>query len=158
MFGTDFVKGEEMLLGSAGQLIAAGNWWKGEDWYRSINEELSFMFAIFLRLFLITAMVFGLMACDDDHHREDLIILTETLPNGQLGEMYLFTLEVQGDADDFFVLGELPPNLSLSNTGVLSGTLTVADTFTFTIEVVDLSDGIVMDRFARGYVVVGITW
>ena len=112
------------------------------------------MFVIVRRVVLISVMLLGLMACDDD--REDLIILTDSLPNGRVGETYLVTLEVQGDADDFFLLGDgaLPPNIGLSSAGVLSGTFVLAGTFEFTIEAVDLSDGIVIDRFARRFVIV----
>lgn len=110
------------------------------------------MFALFLRIVLLGAILLGLMACDD---HEDLILLTDSLPNGRVGETYLVTLEVQGDADDFFLFeGRLPPGIGLSGDGVLSGTFDVPGTFEFTIEAVDLSDGIVIDRFARSFVIV----
>jgi len=106
-------------------------------------------FAIPLRGVLCVAVWLALMGCSD---HEDLIILTESLPNGRVGETYSFTIEVEGDADDFDVVsGELPPGIQLINTGVLIGTPTMAGNFTFTIEVFDLSDGLILDRTLQAF-------
>ena len=62
-------------------------------------------------------------------------ILTIFLPNGNLGEAYSYTLEAVGDPVIIFVVtdGNLPPGLTLSATGVLSGTPNTVGTFTFTV-------------------------
>ncbi len=87
--------------------------------------------------------------------REDLVIVTDLLPEGQVGVAYSTTIEVRGDADEFgVVFGNLPPTLELSDTGVLSGTPQTAGTFTFTIEVFDLLDGDILDRTAQGFFIV----
>jgi hypothetical protein len=66
--------------------------------------------------------------------------------------MYSFAIEVTGDADDFVIVaGTLPPGLQLTNTGVLFGTPTVSGAFTFTIEALDLFDGLIIDRTAQGF-------
>jgi hypothetical protein len=81
-----------------------------------------------------------------------LIIITESLPNGRVGDEYSFTLEVEGDADEFRVVsGNLPPGIQLVDSGVLIGTPTLAGTYTFTIEVFDLSDGLLLDRTSQGF-------
>jgi len=105
--------------------------------------------AIPIRGVLCVAVWLALMGCGD---HEDLIILTESLPNGRVGEEYFFALEVEGDADEFRVVdGPLPPGIQLTNTGVLLGTPTLATTYTFTIEVFDLSDGFIIDSTAKGF-------
>lgn len=106
-------------------------------------------FAILLRGVLCVAVWLALMGCGA---HEDLIILTESLPNGRVDADYSFAIEVKGDADDFgLVSGDLPPGIQLTNTGVLIGAPTVAGIFTFTIEVFDLSDGFILDRTTQGF-------
>jgi Putative Ig domain len=98
---------------------------------------------------LCVAVWLALMGCDD---HEDLIIITESLPNGRVGDEYFFTLEVEGDGDEFLVAaGNLPPGIQLVNSGVLLGTPTSAGTYTFTIEVLDLSDGFIIDLTSQGF-------
>jgi Putative Ig domain len=95
------------------------------------------------------AIWLALMGCDD---HEDLIIITGSLPNGRVGEAYSFAIEVEGDADEFLVVdGRLPPSIQLVDSGVLHGTPTLAGTYTFTIEALDFSDGLLIDRTAQGF-------
>jgi len=98
---------------------------------------------------LCVAVWLALMGCGD---HEDLIIITESLPNGRVGEEYSFAIEVEGDADEFRVVaGTLPPGIQLVASGVFLGTPTLAGTYTFTIEVFDLSDGLLIDRTSQGF-------
>lgn len=98
---------------------------------------------------LCIAVWLALMGCGD---HEDLIITTESLPNGRVGEEYFFGIEVEGDADEFRVAaGTLPPGIQLIDSGILLGTPTLAGTYTFTIEVFDLSDGLLLDRTSQGF-------
>lgn len=98
---------------------------------------------------LCIAVWLALMGCGD---HEDLIITTESLPNGRVGEEYFFGIEVEGDADEFRVAaGTLPPGIQLIDSGILLGTPTLAGTYTFTIEVFDLSDGLLLNRTSQGF-------
>ena len=106
-------------------------------------------FAIPIRGMLCIAICLALMGCED---HEDLIIVTDSLPNGRVGIEYAFTIEVEGDDDEFLVAtGNLPPGIQLTNTGVLFGIPTMAGLYTFTIEVFDLSDGLIIDRTSQGF-------
>ncbi|MCL2752355.1 MAG: extracellular solute-binding protein [Firmicutes bacterium] len=71
------------------------------------------------------------------------IITTESLPNGIVGVAYSQALIATGDKPitwseniDYYSLGSsfLPYGLSLSGAGIISGTPTVAGTFTFTVK------------------------
>lgn len=64
---------------------------------------------------------------------DDLAITTSSLPNGTVGTSY--TAQLVGQNIDVWLVtgGALPGGLTLSSTGVLSGTPTAAGTFTFTI-------------------------
>ncbi len=91
----------------------------------------------------------GMMGCDD---AEDLVILTEQLPNGRVGVAYGFVLQVEGDADEFILVsGTLPPGISFTIDGEFEGIPTDAGTFTFTIEVIDFSRGGIRDRVSKGF-------
>jgi hypothetical protein len=106
-------------------------------------------FATPIRVVLCVSVWLVLMGCGD---REDLMIVTESLPNGRVGDAYSFAIEVEGDADEFLVVsGQLPPNIELLNSGVLIGTPTTAGRFTFTIEVLDFFDGVLLDRTVQGF-------
>ncbi len=63
-------------------------------------------------------------------------IATTSLPGGAVGTAYTATLAAAGDATIAWSVdtGALPAGLSLSTTGVLSGTPTAAGTFNFTVE------------------------
>jgi len=62
-------------------------------------------------------------------------ITTTTLPNGTVGTAYSQTLTATGDAPITWSVasGALPGGLSLSSAGVISGTPTTANTFSFTL-------------------------
>lgn len=91
----------------------------------------------------------GLTGCGD---HEDLVILTEQLPNGRVGVAYGFVLEVEGDADEFvLVAGALPPGIDFSIDGEFGGIPTEAGSFTFTVEAIDISRGFVEDRTSKGF-------
>ncbi len=62
-----------------------------------------------------------------------------TLPDGLVGTLYSTTLTATGTGPIAFSLlsGTLPPGLSLSSSGTINGTPTVAGTFNFTIQAVN---------------------
>jgi uncharacterized membrane protein len=72
-------------------------------------------------------------------------LVSTPLPNGSTGVSYSTTLHPSGGTAPYEVTlasGVLPPGLSLSSSGVISGvpTSTGTPTFTFTVEVTDSSD------------------
>ncbi len=98
---------------------------------------------------ICTLLLVGLAGCDD---REDLVILTEQLPNGRVSVAYGFVLEVEGDADEFLLVsGTLPPGISFTSDGEFDGIPTDAGSFTFTVEVIDFSRGGIEDRVSKGF-------
>lgn len=101
----------------------------------------------------LLALLGCLTACDyDDDDDDDLEIVTEVLPDGRVGVPYSAELEVDGDDDEYLVLsGDLPPGISFSDDGEFFGTPTVAGQFTFTIEVLDLSQGFIEERTSKGF-------
>ncbi len=106
-------------------------------------------FRVFLLSLICTLTLAGLSGCDD---HEELIILTERLPNGRVNVAYGFVLEVQGDADEFLLIaGTLPPGISFSIDGEFEGIPTEAGSFTFTVEAIDFSRGVVEDRTSKGF-------
>lgn len=71
-----------------------------------------------------------------------LTITTAALPNASQGVAYTQTLTASGGLGAYtwsIAAGSLPPGLTLSPAGVISGAPTTAGTFTFTIQVVDSS-------------------
>ncbi|MEW5768098.1 MAG: Ig domain-containing protein [bacterium] len=72
-----------------------------------------------------------------------LTITTTSLPDGQVGASYSDTLTAAGGTPPYtwsIISGNLPDGLSLnSSTGLISGTPTTPDTFTFAIQVTDSS-------------------
>lgn len=69
-------------------------------------------------------------------------ITTTSLPNGTQGQLYQAVLAASGGTPPFtwkVSTGSLPAGLSLSTSGVLSGTPTQSGTFTFTVMVTDSS-------------------
>jgi hypothetical protein len=62
-------------------------------------------------------------------------ITTTSLPSGIVGTAYSATINAMGSTPITFTLasGSLPPGLSLSSAGVISGTPTTAGTFSFTV-------------------------
>ena len=74
--------------------------------------------------------------------RSELVITSQSpLPEGTNGERYSFTFEAAGGNPPYsawaVISGSLPPGLSLSGAGVLSGTPASAGTYTFTVRVRD---------------------
>ncbi len=99
---------------------------------------------------ICATILIGLIGCDD---REELVILTEQLPNGRVGVAYSVVLEVEGDADEFFLVsGTLPPGISFSIDGAFFGIPIRAGSFTFTVEAIDFSRGFIEDRVSKGFV------
>ena len=72
-----------------------------------------------------------------------LVILSETLPNGTLESHYAYDLLATGGMPPYtwsIISGSLPAELTLDPiTGVISGRPEVAGTYTFTVEVMDSS-------------------
>jgi hypothetical protein len=69
-----------------------------------------------------------------------LAITTQVLPNGTVGAAYTAQLNAAGGTAPYsysIVTGALPPGITLSAEGALSGTPTLAGTFTFTARVTD---------------------
>lgn len=67
-------------------------------------------------------------------------ITTNSLPSATAGQSYSQQLTASGGVGPYtwsLVSGALPPGLSLSTTGVISGRPTSVGQFTFTIQVVD---------------------
>jgi hypothetical protein len=67
-------------------------------------------------------------------------ITTTGLPNGSQVQSYSATLAATGGTQPYtwtILSGSLPPGLSLSSAGVISGTPTAAGTFNFTVQVTD---------------------
>ena len=70
-------------------------------------------------------------------------VLAGSLDGGHVGEPYLQTLKAQGGAGAYawsLISGALPPGLSLTAQGALTGTPTTAGSFTFTAKAVDFND------------------
>ncbi|MCH7978419.1 MAG: hypothetical protein IH935_05515, partial [Acidobacteria bacterium] len=66
-------------------------------------------------------------------------VTTSSLPNGAVGASYSATLQNDGNPPFVWSLnsGSLPTGLSLSSSGIISGTPTTAGTFTFTVGVLE---------------------
>ncbi|WP_164931844.1 putative Ig domain-containing protein [Dyella sp. M7H15-1] len=67
-------------------------------------------------------------------------ITTSTVPNGTVGVSYSTTISASGGNSPYtfsLASGSLPPGLSLSSSGVFSGTPTAGGSYTFTVRVTD---------------------
>ena len=73
---------------------------------------------------------------EEEHIPTKPTITTSTLPNGTVGVSYNATLEATGTTPITWTVinGKLPTNLSLTLDGKITGTPTVADTYSFTIQ------------------------
>ncbi|MBN2001423.1 putative Ig domain-containing protein [candidate division KSB1 bacterium] len=94
-------------------------------------------------LIVKTWAVFPLVV-DFDYLRltgEEVTIVTTSLPDGQVASAYSQTLQASGGTAPYLwavTSGQLPSGLSLTgNTGVFSGTPTLAETAAFTVQVTD---------------------
>jgi len=78
------------------------------------------------------------------------ILTSTTLPYGTAGTPYSTTLQARGGTTPYTwsLIGSLPLGLSLSPSGVLSGTPTIAGTYTFHIQVADSSAHTFASQFA----------
>ena len=73
-----------------------------------------------------------------------LQIITASLPSGTNGQSYSQQLAANGGQPPYYWTlpgGSLPPNLTLSTNGLLSGTATASGTFNFTAGVADILGG-----------------
>jgi hypothetical protein len=80
-------------------------------------------------------------------------ILTDTLPEGRVGQPYLIALESECGSGFWFVSGELPPGLSFTSEGVFVGTPLVAGLFFLTVTWEDRVDG-VTSSVSKGFLLV----
>jgi hypothetical protein len=74
-----------------------------------------------------------------------VVVTTTSLPNAPLGVPYSQALQVTGGAAPYTwatLTGSLPTGLTLSAAGVISGTPTVAGTYTFTVKATDSGSNI----------------
>ncbi len=78
-----------------------------------------------------------------------LSITTTPLPGATLGVAYRQQVTAQGGREPytFRILGTLPPGITMSPTALLSGTPTTAGTYTFTVQVTDVSGGSSLKTF-----------
>jgi hypothetical protein len=77
-----------------------------------------------------------------------ITIAPSTVPNGAVGGPYNQTFTASGGTGPFsfaLSLGALPPGLTLTQAGVLSGTLTTPGTFSFSVRATD-ANGFNTDR------------
>lgn len=74
----------------------------------------------------------------------DLTVTTASLPGAKIGTAYSATLAATGGIGPYtwaVTTGALPPGITLSPAGVLSGTPTAAGTYTMTFTVTDTQTG-----------------
>lgn len=90
-------------------------------------------------------------ACVDGHCAAvPLAITTTDLPEGQIKIAYEVTVEAQGGVSPYtwtIASGALPGGLTMSEDGKISGTPTVAGTYTITVAVLDQADTTVQKPF-----------
>jgi hypothetical protein len=72
-----------------------------------------------------------------------MVLSPTALPDGQIGQTYAVAFSASGGTEPytFMLLGVLPPGLSLSTDGKLTGTPTSSGTFSFSVNVTDSSTG-----------------
>lgn len=67
----------------------------------------------------------------------DFEISTKTVPSGTVGQPYAFNLDTKcDDANWRLNTGQLPPGIALEQKGRLSGTPSLAGTYTFTLDAI----------------------
>src|SRR4030095_6639335 len=85
-----------------------------------------------------------------------LTITTTALPGSALGEFASHQIETRFGTPPFtfsLVSGGLPPGMSLSPSGVVSGTPTTAGTFTITVQVTDATGAIATQTITQEVIV-----
>ena len=73
-------------------------------------------------------------------HCPTITLNPSTLPNGTVGHSYNKTIKANGGSSPYsfsVITGSLPPGLTLTSAGVLSGTPTSSGTFTFVVQARD---------------------
>jgi uncharacterized protein (TIGR03437 family) len=78
-----------------------------------------------------------------------LLISTASLPGAAVGVAYKFAVNISGGRQPYSlrIVGALPPGLALGATGEISGTPTTAGSYTFTLQVVDVSGASLLKTF-----------
>jgi hypothetical protein len=77
---------------------------------------------------VVAACCLAVAACNNS-----VTISTTSLPTGTAGQAYRYQLQGQNVASWSVTAGALPPGLTLSAAGVVSGTPTTAGTYPFTV-------------------------
>jgi uncharacterized protein (TIGR03437 family) len=78
-----------------------------------------------------------------------LFISTASLPGAAVGAPYKFAVNISGGRQPYAlrIVGALPPGLGLAQSGEITGTPTSAGSFTFTLQVVDVSGSSLLKTF-----------
>ena len=111
----------------------------------------------------LLVLVFPLLACGQQTAEQQLsvdisaallVVMTTTLPGGQMGVPYNTTITAMGGVPPYtwaIVLGALPAGLTLGAAdGVLGGTPTVTGSFIFTVEATDSAGTAATRKFEFG--------
>ncbi len=101
-------------------------------------------------LIMLAVLLFPLIACGQQTAEQELaldispallVVMTQTLPGGQMGVPYSATLTAMGGIAPYtwaVILGALPAGLTLGVAdGVLGGVATETGSFIFTVEATD---------------------
>jgi hypothetical protein len=106
------------------------------------------------KLLFFMALAILLVGCSEC----EVKIRTDALPSGSVGQQYDVRLEesedhCDGEPEWRIIGGNLPPGLSLTNGGRLSGVPTISGDFTFTVEVTAGDDdaGSGTDSASKGF-------
>ncbi len=90
--------------------------------FSTVDKRTNWWFA------LLALLAVGMQGCCDPR------ISTGSIPDGCVGDYYIFALQGDCGENDWIVTGgDLPPGIELSNPGVLSGRPTLEGTYLFTV-------------------------
>ena len=116
-----------------------------------------------LVLVALVVLLFPLVACGQQTAEQQLsvdisaallVVMTTTLPGGQMGVPYSTTITAMGGVPPYIwavILGALPAGLTLGAVdGVLGGTPTVTGSFVFTVEATDNAGTAATRKFQFG--------
>ena len=98
-----------------------------------------------LSLLALLSLLNFMMACvgaAGNSGGDPVAITTQTLPNGTVNSSYTATLTASGGSTPYawsVSSGQLPPGVTLSAGGSLSGTPTSSGQFSFTVQVLDVA-------------------